>query len=102
MSEPDPMDKAYAEAEAMLSDDAARAARRARVLAAVAAAPPAEASPARSPGIWRRGGALAAAGLAGLVVLVATQVHPPAPLGPPAPTRGGRHDRAGRPRNGPR
>ena len=33
---PDPIDKAYVEAEAVLSDEAARAARRARVLAAVA------------------------------------------------------------------
>jgi hypothetical protein len=33
---PDPIDAAYAEAEAVLSDDAARAARRERVLAAVA------------------------------------------------------------------
>ena len=34
---PDPIDKAYVQAEAMLDDEAARAARRARVLGAVAA-----------------------------------------------------------------
>ena len=34
----DPVDRAYAEAEAMLRDDTERAARRARILAAVAAA----------------------------------------------------------------
>jgi hypothetical protein len=33
---PDPIDKAYVQAEALLSDEEARAARRARVLAAVA------------------------------------------------------------------
>jgi hypothetical protein len=97
--ETDPMDKAYAEAEAMLSDDAARAARRARVLAAVAgdgeadeAAVPARRSP------WRHGGWLAAACVAGLSVLLATRypqvlfqkpetpaVQPEPPAAAPAP-----------------
>ncbi|MDB5431866.1 MAG: hypothetical protein JWP35_2982, partial [Caulobacter sp.] len=43
---PDPIDEAYAQAEAALSDDAARAARRARVLGAIADAP---ATPAAEP-----------------------------------------------------
>jgi hypothetical protein len=77
---PDPMDKAYAQAEAVLSDETARAARRARVLAAVAgeAATPAVAasSPTRRPA-WRRGGWLAAASVAGLGVFLASQVYLP-------------------------
>jgi hypothetical protein len=85
---PDPMDKAYVEAEAILSDEAARAARRARVLATVAsgaAAPTASAPPIRRTA-WRRGGWLVAAGVGGLSVFLATQVYPPAPiLQPPAP-----------------
>lgn len=73
----DPIDKAYGEAEALLHDEAARAARRARVLAAVAEAPaePRAAAPTRR--AWRYGGALAAAGVAGLSVLIATQIRPP-------------------------
>ena len=67
---PDPIDKAYVEAEAMLGDvlgdDEARAARRARVLAAVEretatpAVAPDTSLPSRRPD-WRRGGWLAAA-----------------------------------------
>src|SRR5450432_2247171 len=79
---PDPMDEAYVRAEAVLSDDDARAARRARVLAAVAREP--ITPPAASyPSIWRparrRGGWLAAAGVVGLGVFVATQLYQPAP-----------------------
>jgi len=85
---PDPMDKAYAQAEAVLSDDSARAARRARVLAAVArepAAPPVSSPPVRRPA-WRYGGWLAAASVAAVSLFVATQIHPPAPFEkPPAP-----------------
>lgn len=78
---PDPIDKAYAQAEAVLDDEAARAARRARVLGAVAR--DAEASPAPAPSRpqnpWRRhGGWLAAASVAGVSLLVALQINPPA------------------------
>lgn len=85
----DPMDKAYVQAEAMLSDEAERAARRARVLAAVAqaaqAAPEAEAPKPRP--AWGRGGWLVAASVAGVSVLLATQIRPPIVTEPPpAPT----------------
>jgi len=86
---PEPMDRAYAEAEALLNDAQERAARRARVLAAVAAEP-AAAPVVETQGVrrsaWRRGGWLAAAGVAGLSVLVATQVRLPSlQRSPPAP-----------------
>jgi hypothetical protein len=84
---PDPMDKAYAQAEAVLGDEAARAARRARVLAAVARAPaepPAESAPAMRRPAWRRGGWLAAASVGGLSLYLAAQVYRPAPT-PPQP-----------------
>src|SRR6185369_11022180 len=88
---PDPMDKAYAQAEAILHDESARAARRARVLAAVArepAPPPAVSSPAIRRPAWGRGGWLVAASVAGASVLLATQVHLPAPnQRPPQPPR---------------
>jgi hypothetical protein len=77
----DPMDEAYLRAEQALDDEAARAARRARVLAAVAkdaAAAPAPAPSPRGP-IRRYGGWLAAAGVAGLSVWTAQQVYRPAP-----------------------
>ena len=94
MSDPndmrDPVDKAYLEAEAELNDEAARAARRAWVLAAVAAehaaplassletaAPPAIRRPAWLGSSWPRGGWLAAACVAGLGVILATQVYRP-------------------------
>ena len=81
----DAVDDAYAEAEAMLSDDAERAARRARVLGAVAAAraepepapaqdaspPPASRRLARTPAPW-----LMAAGVAGVAALVGLRVAP--------------------------
>jgi hypothetical protein len=94
---PDPIDQVYAQAEALLDDDAARAARRARVLAAVAqtAAEP-QPAPAPSRTIWRRGGWLAAASVAGLSVFIAIQINrpptferpkvPPAPATPLAPS----------------
>ena len=76
----DPVDKAYVEAEALLSDDAARAERRARVLAAVAREPAkpfsaAAASGRRSP--WRRGGWLAAASVAVFCSFLAARVYQP-------------------------
>jgi len=75
---PDPVDQAYVEAEAVLSDEAARAARRQRVLAAVAS----QGKPAvRSP-LWRRGGWLAAASVAALSLVLASQLYRPIP--PPA------------------
>ncbi len=92
----DPVDRAYAEAEAMLRDDAERAARRARVLAAVAAAqtePRADVAPAatpvtsalppprrmsRNPAPW-----LMAAGVAGVATLVGLRVAPPDMWRPP-------------------
>lgn len=74
--DPDPIDKAYAQAEAILSDEQARAARRARVLGAVAEATSDAASPA-TPRAWRRGGWLVAASVGGLSLLVATQINTP-------------------------
>lgn len=83
----DPMDKAYAEAETMLDDAAARAARRARVLAAVAQTEP-EVAPAPRPSWRRHGGWLAAASVAGVSLLVAIQINQPPvidrPTDPPA------------------
>ncbi|HEY0646983.1 hypothetical protein, partial [Phenylobacterium sp.] len=85
---PDPMDKAYAQAEAVLNDETERAARRARVLAAVAEAAEAPqdapAKPVRNPA-WRRGGWLAAASVAVVSVLVALRFDPPPVDGPPTP-----------------
>ena len=77
---PDPIDEAYVEAEAVLSDEAARDARRARVLAAVAGQ--GAATPAARPPLWRRGGWLVAACVSGLAVFVAVQVYRP-PVSPP-------------------
>jgi len=83
---PDPIDAAYAEAEAAMSDETARAARRARVLAAVAGAP-AQVSPLpRRPSVWRRGSWLVAASVAGLALLLATQIDRPTPFRPQSPT----------------
>jgi len=73
---PDPIDKAYTQAEAMLDDEAARAARRARVLGAVAGdvqAAPSVSAPPRRRVSWAAGGWLAAASVAGVSVLVALQ-----------------------------
>jgi hypothetical protein len=89
----DPMDKAYAQAEAMLGDERARTARRARILAAVASEPAAPISPvlASRRSAFGRGGWLVAAGVAGLGVIIATEVYlptvrpkpeAPAPLAP--------------------
>jgi Ankyrin repeats (many copies) len=89
----DPMDKAYVQAEAMLEDDVARAARRALVLAAVAeAGAEPQAAPAPRRTAWRHGGWLVAASVAAVSVFVAVQINqPPAferpstpPIAPPA------------------
>jgi hypothetical protein len=92
---PDPIDEAYVRAEAMLSDDAARAARRARVLAAVGRVPAASMAaaaaaaplpaPARRRSTWRPGGWLAAACVAGLSVFLAVKLYQPAQLQPQTP-----------------
>lgn len=88
-STPDPVDKAYAEAEAILNDEHARAVRRAQVLAAVAREPATAPTPASSrrrpmlrPGRW-----LAAACVTGLSLFVAVRLYqPPASLPPAAPS----------------
>jgi hypothetical protein len=84
---PDPIDQAYVRAEAALGDDDARAARRARVLAAVAREPaaPAASSPSRGRLARRHGGWLAAAGVVGLSAFLATRLYQPAPRLQPAP-----------------
>ena len=83
----DPVDKAYVEAEALLSDEAARAARRARVLAAAArepASPDADAADSRPRGAWRRGGWLAAACVAIFCGFLAARIYKPVVEPPPA------------------
>ena len=97
---PDPIDKAYVEAETVLSDEAARAARRAQVLAAVARQGAAHAAvSAARPRAWRRGGWLVAACVSGLALVIAIQFYRPsaylsptrpaaAPSPPAAATRG--------------
>src|SRR5580658_6686963 len=88
---PDPIDQAYVQAEALLSDEGARSARRERVLAAVAREPatPLVAALPKRPA-RRRGGWLAAASLTalGAGVFVASQIYQPAPhqTGPATPT----------------
>ena len=75
-----PIDKAYVQAEAMLYDEAARAARRARVLGAVAGdagAAPIVSAPPKRRASWAAGGWLAAASVAGVSVLVAFQLTAP-------------------------
>lgn len=85
---PHPIDRTYRDAEATLDDDAARRARRAQVLEAVAreskaAAPLTE---TRKPPVWRYAGWLTAASVAGLGALIAYQLSPVADLSPaPAP-----------------
>src|SRR5437870_5728404 len=84
---PDPIDEAYAQAEAMLDDAAARAARRARVLGAVAAE--AQPPPANQSLFARHGRWLAAASVAGLSLLIGLRYYQPASLrvdAPPPPT----------------
>jgi hypothetical protein len=85
---PDPMDRAYSQAETLLVDDAARAARRAQVLDAVAreGAPIAPAAPVRRGVGWRYGGGLAAAAVAGLSALVAFQINRPEAVRPQVPS----------------
>lgn len=99
-----PLDEAYSEAEAMLRDEDGRAARRDRVLAAVAAAqavsePPSEPDLASAPTApsppparrtaWRPAPWLAAAGVAGIATLIGVRLNLPpgvqAPLMEPAP-----------------
>jgi hypothetical protein len=84
-SAPDPIDKAYAEAEALLSDEAARATRRARVIAAVAShGAPAAAALTRRPPLWRRSGWLVAASVTGFAFVIASQLYRPVPPPPPS------------------
>ncbi|HZZ87304.1 MAG TPA: hypothetical protein VFE13_03125 [Caulobacteraceae bacterium] len=80
---PDPIDQAYVKAEALLRDEAARAARRAKVLAAVATEPAAPETPVSRRSVWRRGGWLAAACVAGLSLIVVSQIYRPPPKLPP-------------------
>jgi len=71
----DPIDKAYAEAEAVLGDEAARAARRARILGAVASEAPAPLPrPIRRSPSFGRGGWLVAASVAGVGLLLSLQL----------------------------
>jgi len=84
---PDPVDRAYVQAEALLGEEDARAARRARVLAAVAREPGAP-PVARPRSAWRQGGArwagwLAAASIVGLGVVMLPETHQPARRLPP-------------------
>ena len=79
---PDPVDQAYLAAEALLDDEAARAARRERVLVAASMSTPSLAPSSRpwtsrAPFIGRNGRWLAAAGIVGLSVGLATQLMPP-------------------------
>lgn len=97
----DPVDKAYVQSEALLGDVDARAARRARVLDAVAREPassPPDAAPSGRRPPWRRGGWLAAAGVAIFCAFLVGRAHPPpreelppaaaTPAVPPPATRG--------------
>lgn len=75
---PNPMDQAYVEAESVLNDQAARAARRARVLAAVAAQPQlAHATPSANRLFRRHGRWLAAASVAMFSLLVGLRFYQP-------------------------
>ncbi|HEY1562775.1 MAG TPA: ankyrin repeat domain-containing protein [Caulobacteraceae bacterium] len=78
----DPIDRAYTQAEELLDDSNSRAARRSRILGAVAQEPLAHTAPNlsshRRPA-WRRGDWLAAASIAGLGVFLATRVYQSAP-----------------------
>ncbi len=84
----DPLEDAYVRAEQLVDDDAARAARRARVLAAIASPEPAQAGssalPTRPAARWRPGWAAAAA-VGGFGVLVATFALRSAPPGSSPP-----------------
>lgn len=83
---PDAFDKIFAQAEAVLDDPDARAARRQRILAAVAQEPlQATGKPSSTSRDWAsgRGGWLAAASVAGLSLLVATQIYRPDQAHPP-------------------
>jgi hypothetical protein len=78
----DPIEKAYTQAEELLDDSNSRAARRARILGAVAQEPVDHTAPNlsshRRPAWWR-GDWLAAASIAGLGVFLATRVYQLAP-----------------------
>ncbi len=80
---PDPVDGAYMRAETILTDDDARAARRARVLTAVAREPITPARPSIRRPARRFGGWLAAASVVGFSVFVATRLYQPAARQPP-------------------
>jgi hypothetical protein len=74
----DPIDEVYTEAEELLDDSTARAARRARVLGVVTKEPAAQTAAILSSDrrtAWRRGDWLAAASIAGLGVFLATRVY---------------------------
>jgi hypothetical protein len=83
---PDAVDQAYARAEALLDDACARAARRARLLTAVAAETSDTSATPSPPRRWAtgRGRWLAAASVAGLGFLVATQIYRPDDFHPPS------------------
>ena len=94
-TEHDPVDKAYTQAEAVLNDEAARLARRAAVLAAIAKGP--NTAPASRPapmrrsvqrfGGWRQAAWVPAACVAGLSLFVAVRIYPfVAPRAPVTPT----------------
>ena len=94
MDEPDtalePIDRAYANAEALLADDAARAQRRARVLGEIARTDAARraGTPVRTGrSMMQSGGWLAAAGVVGLSLFVATQAPQRPPIATPAARR---------------
>jgi hypothetical protein len=75
---PDPIDKAYGQAEAILDDAAACAARRERVLAAVAVA--GSGQPDRKPRLlWGQARWLAAASVAGLALFIGLRFYQPTP-----------------------
>lgn len=80
---PGPTDKAYVEAEAVLDDESARTARRARVLAAVASEQATASASSSHPvrrDAWRGGGWLVAASVAGMSALLTIQIYAPSPV----------------------
>ena len=76
---PDPIEAAYTQAEALLANEKARAARRARVLEAVAQheEPGRGSAHIRPRAPWRRGGWLAAASVALFCAFLAARIYPP-------------------------
>ena len=84
----DPIDKAYIDAEALLTDDAARALRRGRVLGELArtdAAPRVESPVQTRRRASRFGGWLVAASVLGLSVFIAVRAPQRPPIANPAP-----------------